>query len=58
VKRNRPIQGLTCAKAATRFLHASPPIEPNSIPINQKSPISKDDFWLTIDIGGGVTALL
>jgi hypothetical protein len=58
VEPNRPIHGLTYAKAATRFLDASPSIEPSSIPVNQNSPISKDDFWLTIDIGSGVTAQL
>ena len=28
-----------------------PSIQPDSIPINQKSPISEDDFWFTIGIG-------
>lgn len=30
-----------------------PSIEPSSIPVNQKSPISKGDFWFAIDIGSG-----
>ena len=49
---------LTCTKIdlsenGNAFPQCSPSLEPSSIPVNQKSHISKDDFWFAIDIGSG-----